>query len=92
MFNIFRKNAPCEEAPTGPIRVAYPIHQRVLGNFDKLLASEAKMAAACKTMLGTVAALSEFDVRMTHSSYSQKRRKHRSDRRNQAVAPDRRPD
>ncbi len=84
MFNFLRKNAPCEEAlcilqnvedrlsgkPAGPIRVAYPIHQRVLGNFDKLLASEAKMAGACKTMLGTVSALSEFDVRMTHSSYS----------------------
>jgi methyl-accepting chemotaxis protein len=84
MFNIFRKNAPCEEAlcilknvedringkPAAPLQVAYPIHQRVLGNFDKLLASEAKMADACKTMLGTVSALSEFDVRMTHSSYS----------------------
>jgi methyl-accepting chemotaxis protein len=84
MFNFLRKNAPCEEAlcilknvedrisgkPVDSIQVAYPIHQRVLGNFDKLLASEAKMADACKTMLGTVSALSEFDVRMTHSSYS----------------------
>ncbi len=84
MFNILKKNAPCDEAlcilknvedrmngkPVDPIQVAYPIHQRVLGTFDKLLASEAKMADACRTMLGTVSALSEFDVRMTHSSYS----------------------
>ncbi|MDT8903979.1 methyl-accepting chemotaxis protein [Anaeroselena agilis] len=84
MFNIFKKSAPCEEAlcilknvedrisgkQADPVRVDYPIHQRVLSNFDKLLASEAKMAEACKKMLGTVSALSEFDVRMTHSSYS----------------------
>ncbi len=59
------------KAPKGRsnLTVSYPIHQRMLAQFDKLLNSEEKMAAACRRMLGTVASLSEFDVKMTHSSY-----------------------
>lgn len=52
------------------LKVDYPIHQRMLSQFDKLLNSEAKMSDACKSMLGTVSSLSEFDVKMTHSAYA----------------------
>ena len=51
------------------LKVDYPIHQRMLSHFNKLLNSEEQMAHACKHMLGTVSSLSEFDVKMTHSAY-----------------------
>ena len=84
MFNLFKKAHPCEEAvcilnhvedrmsgkQTAPVKADYPIHQRMLSQFDRLLSSEKQMAKACQTMLGTVSSLSEFDVRMTHSAYS----------------------
>lgn len=83
MFNLFKK-APCNEAlcilknvedrlngkTVDVLQVDYPIHQSVLKQFDKFLTSEAKMSEACKIMLGTVSSLSEFDVKMMHSSYS----------------------
>jgi methyl-accepting chemotaxis protein len=84
MFNLFKKAHPCEEAvcilnhvedrmsgkQTAPVKADYPIHQRMLSQFDRLLSSEEQMAKACQTMLGSVSSLSEFDVRMTHSAYS----------------------
>lgn len=84
MFDFFKKARPCDEAvcilnnvedrmsgkKVGPVKADYHIHQRMLSQFDRLLSSEEKMSGACKTMLGTVSSLSEFDVRMTHSAYS----------------------
>jgi len=79
----FFKTAPCEEAKciikhvedrlrgkaTGDIKVDYPIHQAMLGHFDKLLASEERMSMSSEQMLSTVSALSQFDVEMTHEAY-----------------------
>lgn len=49
--------------------VEYPIHLTVLKYFNKLLNSEKKMSAAAKQMLSATAALSSFDVNMSHSAY-----------------------
>lgn len=82
MMNFFKK-APCNEAlciiknvedrlkgkTVEPITVDYPIHQTMLKHFDRLLASEEKMSVSSKKMLGSISALSEFDVKMTHSAY-----------------------
>lgn len=46
----------------------YPIHQRMLNHFLRLLGSEEKLSGGVKKMLGVVPALSDFDVRMRHSS------------------------
>lgn len=54
---------------TGMVTTGHPVHQKMLSQFNRLLGSEEKMAEACKTMMGTVSSLSEFDVRMTHSAY-----------------------
>ena len=80
----FFKNAPCDEAvcilknvedrisgkTVEQIKVDYPIHQRMLNQFNRLLASEDKMSVCCKQMLGTVTSLSEFDVKMSYSANS----------------------
>ncbi|KUO76965.1 MAG: chemotaxis protein [Clostridia bacterium BRH_c25] len=49
--------------------VEYPIHMTVLEYFNKLLANEKQMSAAAKQMLIITAALSSFDVNMSHSAY-----------------------
>lgn len=85
MINFFKKKTPCDEAVCilqnveerlqgkphafGSLKVEYPIHKRMLTQFEKLLNSEEKMSSSCKRMLSTVSSLSEFDVRMTHSAY-----------------------
>ena len=85
MMNFFKKKTPCDEAVCilqnveerlpgkphafGTLKVEYPIHKRMLTQFEKLLNSEEKMSSSCKRMLSTVSSLSEFDVRMTHSAY-----------------------
>lgn len=80
-MNFFKK-APCHEAlciiqnvedrlkgkPVDPPQVDYPIHQRMLKQFDKLFESERKMSVNSKKMIGIVPKLSEFDIRMTHES------------------------
>lgn len=79
----FFKKAPCSEAlciiknvedrlngkHVDKIEVDYPIHKTLLKHFDKLFASEEKMSINSKQMLNVISALSEFDVKMTHSSY-----------------------
>lgn len=49
--------------------VKYPLHNKVLGHFEKLLANEAKMSKSAKEMLDIVSSLSSFDVGMQHISY-----------------------
>lgn len=49
--------------------VEYPIHMSVLKYFNKLLGSEKQMSEAAKQMLSITAALSSFDVNMSHSAY-----------------------
>ena len=76
------KSAPCSEAsciiqyvedrlngksvqqPTAD----YPIHQRMLNHFLRLLGSEEKLSGSVKKMVGVIPALSDFYVRMRHSS------------------------
>jgi len=79
---FFRK-APCEEAECivkyledslkGKIAkspdIKYPLHIKVLSNFEKLLANEAKMSQSAKQMLDIVSSISSFDVGMSHISY-----------------------
>ncbi|SMC32136.1 methyl-accepting chemotaxis protein [Sporomusa malonica] len=81
-MNLFKK-APCNEAlciiknvedrlkgkVADNLQVEYPIHKTLLKNFDKLFASEEKMSTNSKHMLNVISSLSEFDVKMTHSSY-----------------------
>lgn len=78
----FFKNKPCNEAMcmikhvedrlegkiVGDLNLEYPIHQTLLKQFDKLLASEKRMSVSSKKMLGIVPALSQFDINMTHAS------------------------
>ena len=82
---MFRKKThpPCEEAEKiltyveGRLQgkqvlrpeVGYPLHQKVLGNFEKLLANEEKMSKSAKEILEIVSSLSSFDVGMQHISY-----------------------
>lgn len=81
-MNLFKK-APCNEAVciikyvedtlegkvVDNIKVDYPIHKTLFNHFDKLLKNEKKMATSSKNMLDIVSSLSNFDVKMTHSSY-----------------------
>ncbi len=81
-FRFFRK-APCEEAECivkyvedslkGKIAkspdIKYPLHTKVLSNFEKLLTNEAKMSQSAKQMLDIVSSISSFDVGMSHISY-----------------------
>jgi len=46
----------------------YPIHNKMLGHFLRLLGSEEKLSGSVKKMVGVIPALSDFDVRMRHSS------------------------
>ena len=85
MISFFKKKTPCDEAVCilqkvedrlqgkphvfEGLQVEYPIHKRMLTQFDKLLNSEEQMSNSCKRMLSTVSSLSEFDVKMTHSAY-----------------------
>lgn len=78
----FLKKAPCEEAIciiknvedrlNGKIvdspDVEYPIHKTLYKHFDKLLKNEKKMSENSKRMLTMTSALSDFDVKMAHSS------------------------
>ena len=80
----FFKKSPCSEAlciiknveerlkgkVVDNLEVDYPIHKTLLKHFDKLFASEEKMSINSKRMLNVVSSLSEFDVKMTHSSYN----------------------
>ncbi len=83
MVNKFFRKAPCEEAecivkyvedslkgktPNSP-DVKYPLHTKVLSNFEKLLQNEAKMSKSAKEMLDIVSSISSFDVGMSHISY-----------------------
>ena len=82
IMNFFKK-APCNEAlciikyvddrlmgkAVENLKVEYPIHQALLKQFEKLLASESKMSLSSKQMINIVSSLSEFDVKMTHSAY-----------------------
>lgn len=49
--------------------VKYPIHTDILKYFNRLLESEKQMSAAARQMLSLTAALSGFDVNMTHNAY-----------------------
>lgn len=78
----FFKKSPCSEAlciiknveerlagkTVDALTVDYPIHQTLLKHFDKLFVSEEKMSINAKHMLTVVSSLSEFDVKMKHSS------------------------
>lgn len=80
-MKIFKK-APCNEAvciiknvedrlngkEVENPEVEYPIHQTMLKHFDKLIASEKKMSISSKKMLDITSSLSDFDVKMAHSS------------------------
>lgn len=48
--------------------IKYHLHQKVLGQFQKLLDSESKMSISAKELLDIVSSLSNFDVSMTHIS------------------------
>lgn len=77
------KKAPCNEANciikniedrlSGKIveepKVEYPIHKTLFKYFNKLLASEEKMSINSKKMLDIISSLSDFDVKIKHSSY-----------------------
>lgn len=49
--------------------VLYPLHMSVLKYFNQLIDSEEQMSEAAKKMLSLTAALSSFDVNMSHSAY-----------------------
>lgn len=77
------KKAPCHEAEcivkyvedalkgkdSEVPAIEYPLHNKVLGNFQKLLDNEAKMSASAKKILDIVSSISNFDVGMSHISY-----------------------
>lgn len=81
-MGLFKKSPPCEEAlcilkhvedrlngqKTETPHPNYHIHQSVLKTFDKLLANEEKMSSGARKLIGTTAALSQFDVEMSHSA------------------------
>ena len=76
------KSAPCSEASciiqyvedrlNGKMvqqpAADYPIHKRMLGHFLRLLGSEETISGSVKKLVGIIPALSDFDVRMRHSS------------------------
>ncbi|NKF07160.1 CZB domain-containing protein [Clostridium gasigenes] len=80
-MKLFKK-APCNEAlciiknvedrMNGKIvenpQIDYPIHKTLFKHFDKLLASEKKMSIGSEQLVNITASLSDFDVKMTHSS------------------------
>ncbi|HHV26143.1 methyl-accepting chemotaxis protein [Anaerosalibacter bizertensis] len=82
---MFKKisNRPCEEAEcivkyvedylggkdTEVPNVDYPIHSKVLENFQRLIDNEKKMSESAKQILDVVSSLSNFDVGMSHISY-----------------------
>ncbi len=49
-------------------KAEYPIHQRMLAQFDKLIKNEAQMAEACQNILSIAASLSQFDVNMNNTA------------------------
>ncbi len=67
ILNYVEKRLNGEEAQEPGVE--YPIHMTVLEYFNKLLASEKQMSEAAKKMLSLTAALSSFDVNMSHSAY-----------------------
>lgn len=82
-MNFLKKSsAPCDEArciiqnvedrfngkDIESIQVEYPIHQRLMKQFDKLFANENKMSVSSKKMIGIIPVLSDFDIKMTHSA------------------------
>lgn len=82
MFKKF-SNRPCKEAEcivkyvedylggkdTEVPNVDYPIHSKVLENFQRLINNEKKMSESAKQILDVVSSLSNFDVGMSHISY-----------------------
>jgi len=76
------KSAPCSEATAilqyvedrlsgttvSKPSADYPIHKTMLNHFLRLLTSEEKISASAKKMVGVIPALSDFDVKMRHSS------------------------
>jgi len=82
-MNLFKKKSQCNEAlciiknvedrfngkAVTDLTVEYPIHQTLFKYLDKLLTSEKKMSVSSKQMVNIISSLSEFDVKMTHSSY-----------------------
>lgn len=83
-MGFFKKQeAPCDEArciiamveerlqgkAVAKPQVDYPIHQTLLAHFDKLLENEKNMAESAKTMMGSIVALSDMDVKLDHSAH-----------------------
>ncbi|TAH63023.1 MAG: chemotaxis protein [Gottschalkiaceae bacterium] len=83
MFKKTFRKPPCEEAECivkyveDSLRgkrvdspdVKYPLHNRVLEHFEKLLDNESKMSKSAKEILNIASSLSSFDVGMSHISY-----------------------
>jgi methyl-accepting chemotaxis protein len=81
-MGLFKKSPPCDEAlciikhvedrlkgrKAEAPRPQYHIHRTVLKHFDKLLSSEEKMSSSARKLIGTTAALSQFDVEMSHEA------------------------
>lgn len=86
MINNFFRKAPCEEAEciikyvedalkgkrVAGLNVKYPIHNKLLSHFEKLLDNEAIMSSSAKEILDIASSLSSFDVGMTHMSHQLK--------------------
>ena len=82
MINRVFHKAPCDEAEcivkyvedalnghrVAGLNVKYPLHNKILSYFERLLDNEAVMAYSAKEILNIVSALSSFDVGMTHIS------------------------
>jgi len=80
VLNFFASKKPCEETsyifkyvedkfegmePDEP-KIEYSIHKKMLSYFRKLFTSEKQMALSTKKLLKIAAALSSFDVNMSH--------------------------
>ena len=48
--------------------VSYPIHNKVLNQFEKLISNEKRMSTAAKDILNVTSSISSFDVSMSHIS------------------------
>ena len=83
MFGQLRGGGPCKEAESiveyvecsmqgkcaDKPSVSYPLHNRVLESFQKLLDNEEYLYVSAKKLLEIVSSISSFDVEMTHISY-----------------------
>jgi len=55
--------------PVQKPEVKYPLHAKVLENFQKLLDNEGEMSNAARKLLDIVSSISSYDVEMSHISY-----------------------